>query len=615
VSFLTPWSALLAAAVAIPLLLLLYMLKLRRRRQRMASTLLWQRTFEDLQANVPFQRLRWSLLLALQAAAVVSLLLAIARPLLQTEARSVSRVILLVDRSASMNATGADGRPRLDLARDSAGFESDPRVLREALDAIEPTEEAADLQAALQLAGAFAGAGEDPDEDAPPLVVLVSDGGVGPPPAAAGFALRAGDFRFVRAGPDPGGPVDNVGIVEFSARRDHRDPQRVPVFARLVNAGADPADLFVTLFVDDEAVSTKRLALPAAGEDGPGEQTVTFSAAMEHGAVLRLRHGRADDLAADDVAALVLPRPARPRLALVHGGAAPDRFLADLVEALDLEQLRVLGAEAWDALRASGSPPPYDLVIFDRVAAARPPVASISFGADPEGLAATPPSAPGGRRLLTWDRQHPLLRHVALDDLVFAGFGGYRAEPPVVPLASGPDGPVLVLLPGEPVRHVAVGFALEQSNWPLHVSFTVFMQNAFDLLLPADLGREGLAARTGRPLTVRTADDATELRIEGPETATVDVTPGASAVLPAFRRTGLYRADGAAPPHDRVAVSLLSETESDVRPRASVEVNAAVVRAGDIGDAVPRELWPWFVAAGFVLLVVEWLLYCHRLRV
>ena len=64
-SFLAPWTALVAAAVSVPLLVLLYFLKLRRREVVISSTLLWRRAVQDLQVNAPFQRLRRNLLLLL----------------------------------------------------------------------------------------------------------------------------------------------------------------------------------------------------------------------------------------------------------------------------------------------------------------------------------------------------------------------------------------------------------------------------------------------------------------------------------------------------------------------------------------------------------------------
>ena len=194
-----------AAGVVVPLLLLLYFLKLRRLMLRIPTTLLWRESTQDLQVNVPFQRLRPSLLLFLQLLLLAALLAALAQPVLQTEAPPSARVILLIDRSASMNATDAEGKTRLEAARAAAeqiarrlgrgdepnqmmvvafastaqvitGFESDRRVLSEAIASITPTDEEANLGAALELAGAFASR-EDAALDQPPTVVLISDGG------------------------------------------------------------------------------------------------------------------------------------------------------------------------------------------------------------------------------------------------------------------------------------------------------------------------------------------------------------------------------------------------------------------------------------------------------
>ena len=96
-------------------------------------------------------------------------------------------------------------------------------------------------------------------------------------------------------------------------------------------------------------------------------------------------------------------------------------------------------------------------------------------------------------------------------------------------------------------------------------------------------------------------------------TATVEVIPGTQATLPPLRRAGLYRVRGAVPPMDRVAVSMLSDQESDIRPRRSVRVNARETAAGAVGDAAPLELWPALVAVALVLLLLEWVVYCARI--
>src|SRR4030042_3689664 len=117
--WLTPWTGLVAAAVAVPLLLLLYFLKLKRREQIVSSTLLVKRAVQDLQVNAPFQRLRKNLLLFLQLLILALAILALARPIVQTTVADEDRVVILIDRSASMNAWEGS-QTRLEEAKEQA---------------------------------------------------------------------------------------------------------------------------------------------------------------------------------------------------------------------------------------------------------------------------------------------------------------------------------------------------------------------------------------------------------------------------------------------------------------------------------------------------------------
>lgn len=658
VTFLSPWTALLAAAVALPLLILLYFLKLRRQPMRIASTLLWEKSFQDLQVNAPFQRLRWSVLLLLQLLLLIALLLALSEPLWRDgSGANAGRIVLLIDRSASMNARDIDpkGTTRLEAAKAAArdiinnlsrssrstqamvvafgasaqvvsGFESSRQVLIDAVNSIVGTDEEANLEAALQLAGAFASRRDESPQQSPPEVVLISDGTVGSPREASFFRLRSGSFRSVPVGPPPpatwdasGPTVDNVGIVSFSARRDYHDPAAVQVFARLLNAGNAPVEVVLTLSVGDKPATIVRRVIPAATEIAPGEESVQTSLDHSGGAILSLRHNHADSLDADDAAWLVLPPPSRPRIVIVHpDDASVDPYLNNLVNELDPQRLDVLSKSAYearDALQVDAGAV-WDLVIFDRVSAGRlPGVPTLTFGAAPAGVRITPESegAGGGKHILSWDRQHPLMRNVALDTIVFAGLANLDLAEGATPLAFGPQGPVIALIRGKNARHVVVGFNLARSNWPLHVSIAVFMQNVMDYLL-GGAGTTGVVSRPGDPMTVRAAAGSRELSIDGPLNAIIPAAPGSNVTLPALRLAGVYTVIGAAPPMDRLAVSMLSDVESDIRPRSEVLVNAdsaAQARAANEGG---RELWPWLIAAAFVLLVIEWLVYCFRVR-
>src|SRR5215218_1516780 len=102
-AFLTPLGLLLGA-LAVPIILL-YMLRLRRRDVQVSSTMLWQQVLRDREANTPWQRLRRNLLLIVQLLVLAALAFALARPFIEVPAVTTGRIALLIDASASMNAT------------------------------------------------------------------------------------------------------------------------------------------------------------------------------------------------------------------------------------------------------------------------------------------------------------------------------------------------------------------------------------------------------------------------------------------------------------------------------------------------------------------------------
>jgi hypothetical protein len=256
VTFLAPAAGLIGAAIALPVLVVFYLLKLRRRPVRVSSTLLWQRATHDLQVNAPLRWLRASLLLLIQLLALGAFLAALARPAISTGGVDAARVVIVIDRSASMSA--ADGAPsagstppaapdttpptRLDQARRLAEplanqlaraggrspveimvvalaaeavtvcpFTSSPGAAAEAIRTIQPTDQPARLATLARLIRALGHSPEAIDESAPPsptIVYVLSDGAIPDddgaehgPPAAPGV-----EIRLVRVGPPPPPP-------------------------------------------------------------------------------------------------------------------------------------------------------------------------------------------------------------------------------------------------------------------------------------------------------------------------------------------------------------------------------------------------------------------------
>src|SRR5215208_1823592 len=107
----------IAVGLVPPAIFALYFLKLKRQPLEVPSTYLWTKVIEDMHVNSLWQRLRRNPLLFLQLLLVALAILALLRPGWQGESLAGRRFIFLVDRSASMSATDADGGSRLDAAK------------------------------------------------------------------------------------------------------------------------------------------------------------------------------------------------------------------------------------------------------------------------------------------------------------------------------------------------------------------------------------------------------------------------------------------------------------------------------------------------------------------
>src|SRR5688500_3003910 len=84
------------------------MLRLRRRDVPVGSTFLWQQLVRDVEANAPWQRLRFSWLLLIQLLIAAIVVAAAARPFAASVSDLAGNVVLIVDTSASMASATSD---------------------------------------------------------------------------------------------------------------------------------------------------------------------------------------------------------------------------------------------------------------------------------------------------------------------------------------------------------------------------------------------------------------------------------------------------------------------------------------------------------------------------
>lgn len=680
-TLLAPAAAAWAAALTLPVLVAFYLLKLRRRPVRVSSIVLWARAAEDLQVNVPLRWLRPSLLFLLHLLILGLMVLALGRPAIDADAPGANRVIVILDRSASMSAAdgdpaGADDRPQADrrtrldeakargaelvraIGRASAGSmitvvsmaaeagvlvgpTNDAGRAAEVISSVTPTDQPADLLAALRLVSAIAAPEGDESAAAPPRVILLSDGGL---ELSDDLTVGQAEFEFIRVGrgaaPAPDAPLadarpdGNLGIVVLSAARDDQNPAFVRVFARLVSTRAEPTPTTVTLTLDGQPRERRAVVVPAAVDDGIrrrlGQWPVTFEVLSPAGGLAAVTLPGGDLLPADDQAAIILTPADRPEVWLVGpasgaaaaAGLTPEGLLADVLAELPLSSLRKLTREEFDAL--PGLPMSLDLVVFDRVTPkAEPPVPTISFGA---GMPAGPMSLSGpsgGTYVLSWRRAHPILRDVAMDTVYAARtfeFAPAAGDSGVMELARGQRGPLIRLSPGDTPRLV-VAFELAQSNWQLQAGFSIFLASAVEHLARRASEPAAQLATTASAIQLRADDPARPITLEGPEAVAAPTTPTGVVRVGPLARAGVYTVRGgtvgASPSSGGsalLAVNLLDERESAIETRDELRIGGRVVSARASGPTT-TEVWPWLVLAAGVLLLVEWFVFGLRARV
>ena len=668
--FISPFIAAVAAGITIPALVSLYFLKLKRKRMVIPSTLLWQRAVQDLQVNAPFQKIKNNLLLWVQLLLLLLLLIAMARPTQDAFATPGQRVVIVIDRSASMNATDADGGSRLEAAKqralqvvdnldagssDQAGagamvvtyahrsvilqdFTTDLARVRTAIKGIEPTDQRSHLDTAIAAVEPHA---RQSAGDEKLFVHVFSDGRI-TRSTDEPLSLANTELRFHQLGSSKSAG-NNLAIAALSARRDFSKPQLVQVYARLANYNDTPVTTTVSFMADERVLSTKKVTVPALKQtpdtpgtpSQPGETGLTFDMTWLGDALITIRHDHQDLIQADNTAYTLLSPSRDLRVLAVTNGNAYLRLACNAAEIQNLVEMtpeqyekqdpKKLRRGGWDDAAAAGAIAAagegFDVIIFDRYAPKQPPlINSLYFGVVPpvKGLERrdTRPDSPSNELITQWDRSSELLKNVELSDIPLRRPGRLIVPADGKVLAIGREGPVMAEVTRDAVRHVVVSFDIYESLWPHRISFPVFIKN----VLPT-LGLEGGALDAG--ISYRTGDNAMvvsdkpleTIRYTGPQTLSGRAF-GKNLTVDAFPRAGLYTTEEEiSARYKQLAVNLLDDEESDPRVAEVLEVGTSSQAVQQQAVEIRKEIWPWFAWGALAILLFEWGLYARRMHI
>ena len=661
--WLTPMTALYAAAVSVPLLLLLYFLKLKRREQIVSSTLLWKRAVQDLQVNAPFQRLRRNILLLLQLLVLLAILLALAGPILSLISGPARRYVLLIDRSASMNAT--DVKPsRLEAAKEQAkvfieslqstaffslrdesdqtmviafdnsakvmcNFTSDKKQLNRAIEAVTPSDGISSLAEAIVVARAFAQSpGVEADymsAEEPAQLVLFSDG-------------QIRDLDKIVVGSDEltfhcfGESQQNVAVIAMQARRSYENPEEVNVFATLANYSSSPITCDVQLSINNNVRAVKSVTVPPQrideAEDAvrPGKLALDFSLPYAEAGVLEVRKLQGSDesgpqpdfLNCDDAAWAILSPPKKLSVLLVTGG---NKVLESALQACPLAKLEQQSPAQFDARDHNdlSVEQRYDMVVLDNhVPKALPKCRYLVLGRPPDGIDVSAPEELENQVIVDWRTKHPVLKYVDLTNLFVAKCHRMILPRDAEVLAEFNETPAMALLRRNGSVFLLAGFDVLQSNWPFEPGFVLFCYNAAGFLGLQLGGSHEMNLKVGEPIVVEGLDGQITAQIDGPDFSGTEIRSSSSGSLrfPGTDRAGTYHLSIGEQSARFFAVNLLDPKESNIEPQRQIVLSGQPVQAeeSDLGRAnVP--LWPFLVGLALVLVCLEWIIYNRKVRI
>lgn len=602
----------------------LYLLKLRRRQVEVPFVRLWREILAEKQTTQLLSTLKRILSLLIALAIVALLAWALGDPRWQGASREGRTLVVLVDASASMQATDVDPS-RLEVAKREARrlaeglgpndrmlvaqmdattaplspLTGERRVLLDAVDRVRPTDVAADLRAGLRF-------GLDVLRDQPRgELAILSDGVLGTVPdeerRLARSGVRLSWKKIGRRG-------RNVGITAFSVRRYPLDKSQSEVLVELWNPGTRNESVELTLLGDGQPIDVQRLQLRA------GERLQRFFANVSGAdatleARLALADRTRDDLPADDRAFARLPERRRARILAVSAGNLYLQAALLLDEYLDVTEVT---PSDYAATIAGGR---FDVVIFDNFVPPSPPDAHAIY------LYPLPPTGVEGpwevRGLVPRpffeqiDRRHPVVRWTALDDVNVAEALEVVLRPGDVRVAGDPRAPLIVAGQRSGKKVIGINFDVRRSDLPLRIAWPLVLLNSIDWFVEEDT--QYLSSyRTGETWRVPVPAGVQRATLIAPDGSRRDVPVREGRAIYAGTNAGFYRLR-AARQETLFAANLGAAEETAIQPAARLEIAGRAARAITAGTPGVREhLWIYFVLGAIVILAIEWFTYHRR---
>jgi Ca-activated chloride channel family protein len=321
--------------------------------------------------------------------------------------------------------------------------------------------------------------------------------------------------------------------------------------------------------------------------------------------VFTVRLNSKDDLAADNEASIVSLLPKPVNVLLVTRG---NRLLEKALRAVVNVQL----ALANDLTDGAAS---FDFVVLDGVTPTAWPqgnVLAFRTGSTNWVEDVANVEAPV---IVDWKSTHPLLRYASFDNVqIVQSLTPKGGTPPwAVSILEAPQAPLIVAGELGRQRIVWVGFDPLESNWPLRVSFPIFIANAVDWLNPANAKNSQLLVTAGDPFRLALTEPVktAEVKLPDGKTTTLNLDGANELVFGDTARQGVYHLR-AGTNEVTFCANLLDSAESNIRPRDELKFGEYTKVEATTVQRTNMELWRTLAAIGLAVLLFEWWWYHRR---
>jgi hypothetical protein len=669
-SFALP-TAFWLAAFAAPIVIF-YILKVRLRRQPVSTNLFWKQIYDEKPPRSIWQYLRHLLSLLAQLLILGLLVLAVADPYLPWQVLQARRLVVVVDRSASMRA-GDVAPSRFEAAADAAlavvdglrfrdemavvaaglqpevviGMTSHVPTLKRAVRGIAVSDTPTDLLPAVELARQLIG--EHPRGE----VLVYTDGCVDalpeksePAPSVATPDNSKPQVRYFTFG----SKASNVGITQFQIRRSLVDPLGYEALVSVTNASDVGAQCRLELELEGAPVDViplrlkpnekwRRTLQKTSMDGGTLKATLTEVAVpvADHQDADQSKHDNsqgvppasssnsANMLASDDTAwAMLAARQPQPVLLVTEGNL----FLQKVLEANPLVACTVVKGlpDTWPSgtivvlhRQVPAQLPPNDLLVVE-------PVAGCDVWDVGEEIA--------NPIVTKQDADSPLMTHVRLDNVLVPAARKLSFKSPPQVLAGTLSGDAIyAAAKRQSGKCLALTVDLERSDLAFRTAFPIMVTNALNWFR-SGAGELQSAVATGRianhliaserltknaALILRSPSGREREIGRRPATSNEPTSSASATRLPELSlgpldECGVWTLMVRESAERQtvvaeIAANLANERESDLRPSKRPLEEAAATLAG---SWFARPLWFYIAALGCAVTVVEWLLHQRR---